>query len=103
MCLSYNVTSRIILKENMDINWLVQRLKHGDSYTVQDGDNDPYQVHTPPTTLNIKAADVIIALSNQLQQSNEAMLNLQRQQQELLQQYEALRNFSSTARPSTET
>ncbi len=87
----------------MDINWLVQRLKHGDSYTVQDGDNDPYQVHTPPTHLTIKAADAIVALHNQLQQSNEAMLNLQRQQQELLQQYESLRNFSSTARPSTET
>jgi hypothetical protein len=87
----------------MDINWLVQRLKHGDSYTVQDGDNDPYQVNTPPTHLTIKAADVIIALSNQLQQSNVAMLNLQRQQEELAQQYETLRNFSSTTRPSTET
>jgi hypothetical protein len=87
----------------MDINWLVQRLKHGDSYTVQDGDNDPYQVHTPPTHLMIKAADAIVALHNQLQQSNEAMLNLQRQQQELLHQYETLRNFSSTAAARTKT
>jgi hypothetical protein len=85
----------------MDINWLVQRLQHGDSYTVQDGDNDPYQVNTPPTHLTIKAANVIIALSNQLQQTNEAMLNLQRQQEELLKQYETLRNTSPTARPST--
>jgi hypothetical protein len=85
----------------MDINLLVQRLQHGDSYTVQDGDNDPYQVNTPPTHLTIKAANVIIALSNQLQQTNEAMLNLQRQQEELLKQYETLRNTSPTARPST--
>ena len=86
----------------MDINSLVQRLKHGDSYTVQDGENDPYQVNTPPTHLTIKAANVIIALSNQLQQTNEAMISLQRQQEELLTQYETLRNFSSTTRPSTE-
>jgi hypothetical protein len=103
MCLSYNVTLCNFLKENMDINWLVQRLKHGDSYTVQDGDNDPYQVHTPPTHLTIKAADAIVALHSQLQQSNEAMLNIQRQLEELLQQYEAFRNFSSTARPGTQT
>jgi hypothetical protein len=101
--LGYNVTLGNFLKENMDINWLVQRLQHGDSYTVQDADNDPYQVNTPPTHLTIKAANVIIALSNQLQQTNESMLNLQRQQEELLKQYEALRNFSSTTRPSTET
>jgi hypothetical protein len=101
--LSYNVTLCTFLKENMDINWLVQRLKHGDSYTVQDGDNDPYQVHTPPTHLNIKAADAIMALHNQLQQSNAAILNLQRQLEELAQQYEALRNISSTAATGTKT
>ncbi len=85
----------------MDINWLVQRLQHGDSYTVQDGDNDPYQVNTPPTHLTIKAASVIVALSNQLQQSNAAMLNLQRQQEELLKEYETLRNTGSATTPST--
>ena len=87
----------------MDINWLVQRLTHGDSYTVQDGDNDPYQVHTPPTHLNIKAAALIVTLNNQLQQSNTAMLNLQRQHEELTQQYETLRNSSSAATPSGKT
>ena len=87
----------------MDINWLVQRLTHGDSYTVQDGDNDPYLVHTPPTHLNIEAAALIVTLNNQLQQSNTAMLNLQRQQEELLQQYETLRNTSSTAATGTKT
>ena len=86
----------------MDINWLVQRLKHGDSYTVQDGDTDPYQVNTPPTHLTIKAADVIVALHNQNQQSSEAMLNLQRQLEELGQQYEQLRNSNSTTAPSGE-
>jgi hypothetical protein len=101
--LSYNVTLSNFLKENMDINWLVQRLTHGDSYTVQDGDNDPYQVNTPPTHLTIKAAAVIVTLSNQLQQSNIAMLNLQRQHEELADQYETLRNTSSTAATGTKT
>jgi hypothetical protein len=102
VCLSYNVTSRNFLKENMDINLLVQRLKHGDSYTVQDGDNDPVQVNTPPTHLTIKAADVIIRLHNQIEQSNAGMLNLQRQLTELAQAYETLRNSSFTPTPSGE-
>ena len=86
----------------MDINLLVQRLKHGDSYIVQDGDNDPVQVNRPPTHLTIKAADVIIALHNQIEQSNAAMLNLQRQLTELAQAYETLRNSSLTPTPSGE-
>jgi hypothetical protein len=102
MCFGYNVTSHIILKENMDINLLVQRLKHGDSYTVQDGDNDPYQVNTPPTHLMIKAANVIIALHAQIEQSNQALLNQQRQLEELAQAYETLRNSSLTPTPGGE-
>ena len=102
MCFGYNVTSHIILKENMDINLLVQRLKHGDSYTVQDGDNDPYQVNTPPTHLMIKAANAIIALHAQIEQSNQALLNQQRQLEELAQAYETLRNSSLTPTPSGE-
>jgi uncharacterized coiled-coil protein SlyX len=100
MCLGYNVTSRNFLKENMDINLLVQRLQHGDSYTVQDGDNDPYQVNTPPTHLTIKAANVITTLHNQIQQSNQALFNMQRQLEELAQAYETLRNSSTTTTPS---
>lgn len=87
----------------MDINLLVQRLRHGDSYTVQDGDNDPYQVNRPPNHLMIKAADVIVQLSHAVQQANEVSTNLQRQLDELAQQYEALRNSSTTATPSGET
>jgi hypothetical protein len=102
VCLGYNVTSRIILKENMDINLLVHRLKHGDSYTVQDGDNDPYQVNTPPTHLMIKAASVILALHSQIEQSNNALINQQRQLEELAQAYETLRNSCFTTTPSRE-
>ena len=100
MCLGYNVTLRNFLKENMDINLLVHRLKHGDSYTVQDGDNDPYQVNTPPTHLMIKAANVILTLHNQIEQSNNALLNQQRQLEELAQAYETLRNSITPAAPS---
>lgn len=86
----------------MDINWLVQKLKHGDSYTVQDGDNDPYQVNRPPNSLMIKAADVIVQLSQAVQQANEVANNLQRQLNELTQQYEALRNSATTPASSRE-
>jgi len=86
----------------MDINLLLQRLKHGDSYIVQDGDADPYQVNNPPNHLMIKAAEYIMRQSNQLQQNAEVINNLQRQLNELAQQYEALRNSTTTTTPSRE-
>lgn len=84
----------------MDINLLVQRLQHGDTYTVQDGDNDPYQVNRPPNHLMIKAADVILHQDGVLKQNHQAMLSLQQQLNELTQQYETLRNTSTPATPS---
>lgn len=84
----------------MDINLLVQRLQNGDTYTVQDGDNDPYQVNRPPNHLMIKAADVILHQDGVLKQTHQAMLSLQQQLNELIQQYETLRNTSTPATPS---
>ena len=99
-CLSYNVRSTLKLKEIMDINLLVQRLKHGDSYVVQDGDNNAYQVTNPPNHLMIKAANVIVHLDQQLQHSGAVINNLQHQLNELAQQYETLRTFNSTTTSS---
>jgi len=84
----------------MDVNLLIQRLRHGDSYIVQDGDNDPYQVTNPPNHIMIKGAEAIMQLSNQLQQSNEVILNLQRQLNELAQQYELLQKSNAVTEPS---
>ena len=63
----------------MDINWLVQRLKHGEAYHAQNTKGDTYQVSRPPTSLSIKAAEVIQQLSSQLQQNAEINQNLMRQ------------------------
>lgn len=63
----------------MDINWLVQRLKHGEVYHAQNSEGETYQVTRPPTSISIKAADVIQRLSNQLQQNAEITQNLMRQ------------------------
>lgn len=84
----------------MDINLLVQRLRHGDTYTVQDGDNDPYQVNRPPNHLMIKAADIILQQDNLLKQNNQALISLQQQLNELAQQYETLRNISAATASS---
>lgn len=84
----------------MDINLLVQRLRHGDNYTVQDGDNDPYQVNRPPNHLMIKAADVILHQDAMLKQNHETMFKLQQQLNELVQQYETLRTQYTTTTPS---
>lgn len=86
----------------MDINLLVQRLRHGDSYVVQDGDNDPYQVNNPPNHLMIKAANVILHQDSVLKQNHEVIFNLQRQLNELTQQYETLRNSSPITTPGGE-
>lgn len=87
----------------MDINWLIQQLRHGDSYTVQDGDNDPYQVNRPPNSLMIKAADVIVQQNAQLAQAGKTINNLQRQLEEIYAAYQALRSSSTTPAPSGET
>lgn len=84
----------------MDINLLVQRLKHGDSYMVQDGDNDPYQVNNPPNHLMLKAANVILQQDGVLKQNHEVIFNLQRQLNDLAQQYETLRNSGTTSTSS---
>lgn len=84
----------------MDINLLVQRLKHGESYIAQNGDNGPYQVNCPPNSLMIKAANVIEQLSTHLQQQNQAVTNLQRQLNELSEQYETLRTIHTTTTSS---
>jgi len=66
----------------MDINWLVQRLKHGEVYHAQNSEGETYQVTRPPTSISIKAADVIQRLSDQLQQNAETNQNLMRQLQD---------------------
>lgn len=63
----------------MDINWLVQILKQGESYQAQNAEGTPYQVTRPPTSTNIKAAAVIQQLSAQLQHAAEINKNLMRQ------------------------
>jgi len=87
----------------MDINLLIQRLKHGDSYLAHNAEGDPYQVNNPPNSLMIKAANVILLLDQQLQQSNAVTLNLQKQINDITQQYETLRNSSVVTTPSGET
>lgn len=87
----------------MDINWLVQRLKHGESYVINDGINEPYQVTNPPTSLSIKAAQLIERLHAQINSVSETNLNLQRQLDNLLGEYELSRQASPSSAPSGET
>jgi predicted membrane chloride channel (bestrophin family) len=84
----------------MDINLLVQRLRHGDNYMVQTDSGEPAQVNRPPNSLMIKAAEVIALQSAQLQQNAEVVSNLQRQLDELNHQYQTLRDLSTTPTPS---
>lgn len=78
----------------MDINLLVQRLQHGESYVVHNSQGEPYQENRPPTQLHIKAAQTIIALDTQLKQLNAALLNVQAQLNQLTHEYESSRTNS---------
>lgn len=87
----------------MDINWLIQRLRHGETYTAQTEDGDSYTVTRPPTSLSIKAAEVIIQQNNQLQSAAETSRNLMRQLQELNDKYEQIYKVSSATEISAQT
>ena len=86
----------------MDINLLVQRLKHGESYIINDGITDPYQVNRPPTALSIKAADVIEQLNAHINSVSETNLNLQRQLNDLMEEHELFRQANATTTTSGE-
>lgn len=83
----------------MDINLLVQRLQHGESYTLYNEAGDPYQENRPPTSLSIKAAQAILQQSQQLQQAVEIINNLQRQLNELAEQHELLQKSNAATEP----
>jgi len=70
----------------MDINWFVQILKNGETYTLHNDVGEPYQVVRPPTSQSIKAAQFIEQLSQQLQQSHQTIENLHQQVQSLMDQ-----------------
>jgi len=76
----------------MDINWFVQILKNGETYTAHNDVGEPYEVRRPPTSQSIKAASFIEQLSQQLQQSHQVVQNLQYQVQGLMEQVDLLQN-----------
>lgn len=87
----------------MDINWLVQRLRHGEIYTAHTEEGQPYQVTRPPTSISMKAADFIIQQNNQLQSIAETNQALMRQLQDLSEKYEQIYKTSTSSKASTQT
>ena len=83
----------------MDINLLVQRLQHGESFMVQN-DELHYQVNRPPSSLSINAAKAIIALDGQVKQLSAALQNVQAQLNQLFDEHESLRTNNAAVRPS---
>lgn len=76
----------------MDINWLVQILRHGEIYNLQNQDGETYQMTRPPTSISIKAANAIQQLSDQLQQNAQTTQNLMRQLNDANQELEFFYN-----------
>lgn len=87
----------------MDINWLVQRLRHGEIYTAHTEEGEPYTVTHPPTSVSMKAADFLIQQSNQLQSIAETNQSLMRQIQDLNEKYEQIYKTSTTSKAGTQT
>ena len=76
----------------MDINWLVQTLSNGETYTVNNDIGEPYQQNRPPTHISIKAAKVIVEQNKQINYLNSVTQNLQGQINELIDQLETHKN-----------
>jgi hypothetical protein len=72
----------------MDINWLVNMLLNGERYTAHTDTDTTYEVVRPPTSLSIKAANIIKQQSDQLQLSAQITQNLQKQLTQALEQIE---------------
>lgn len=87
--------------EIMDVNILVQRLQHGESFMVQNSEGETYQINRPPTSLSVNAAKVILALDGQVQQLNAALLNMQGQLNQLLGEYEQIKNRTTSTDSAT--
>lgn len=87
----------------MDINILIQRLRHGESYKAQNEDGESYTVTRPPTALSIKAAEMLIKQNNQIEQVYETSQNLMRQLNNLNEHYDLLYKARTTSETSTET
>lgn len=85
----------------MDINILVQRLQHGESFQVQNSEGESYQVNRPPSQLSINAAKAIITLHGQVEQLSTSMLSLQNQLNELSNEYESFKKNQTTSTTSS--
>jgi hypothetical protein len=84
----------------MDINILVQRLQHGESFQAYNCHGEPYQVNHPPSHLSINAAKVIVALNAQVEQLSTSMLSIQNQLNELSDEYESFKKNQTTSTTS---
>jgi cell division protein FtsL len=81
----------------MDTNWLLQRLKSGEVYTIDDGINEPYQVNKPASSLSRKAAEIIEKLDQHIRSLSDTNLSLQAQINNLIQENEILRKANSSS------
>ena len=66
---------------NHDI--LIQALKHGESYVVNDGVGEPQQVVRPPNKYMLAAAKVIEQLITQLQHQQNVLMQMQHERDEM--------------------
>lgn len=80
----------------MDVNWLINQLKHGQANTFQKEDGTVYQEINPPSKLHLNAARLIEQLANQLEHSKAVERNLMKQINDLYEEINQLqRNKTS--------
>lgn len=63
----------------MDVNWLIQQLKHGRIRTTQNEDGTTSAEINPPSKLHLDAARIIEKLATQLEHSKAVERNLMMQ------------------------
>lgn len=63
----------------MDVNWLIQQLKSGQTFTTQNEDGTTSVEINPPSKLHLNAARIIEKLATQLEHSKAVEQNLMMQ------------------------
>jgi hypothetical protein len=75
-----------------DMQHLINLLRHGETYIVNDSDNN-YQVNRPPTSNSIKAANLLEQFIGELNHKNAILVQLTQERDVAYQEIERLRSL----------
>ncbi len=85
----------------MDYTILINILKNGSSYTVENDESEAVHVSQPPTRHTIAAANALLKLIPQLNNSISRITQLQQELEQALAENERIRKLIINTQPTT--